>query len=336
MIWLTWRQFRLPAAAVAAIVVTLAIVLVIIQLPSAADAQSLFDQITDLDYSLYYAGLIVLYAIPPIIGIFWGAPLITRELETGTYRLVWNQTVTRGRWLAVKLGTAGLVAVTVGGLAGLVVSWWAGPIDTATLTTPNSSFGARMEPVVFAARGIVPIGYSAFAFVLGVTVGILVRRTVAAMAVTLVAYIAVQLIVPVAVRPYIVPPDQQTVAITEENITMIGINESGRVERLGVENQPGSWLLSNETVDPAGNPIKLGEAVALAECSVTLPNQAGPPPGPPTACFAKLTSLGYRQELTYQPASRFWGLQALELAVYLALTALLTWLSFRLIRRRLS
>ena len=41
-----------------------------------------------------------------MIGIFWGAPLVARELETGTYRLVWTQGVTR-RWLAVKLALSG-------------------------------------------------------------------------------------------------------------------------------------------------------------------------------------------------------------------------------------
>ena len=38
---------------------------------------------------------------------FWGAPLVTRELEAGTHRLVWNQSVTRTRWLATKLGLIG-------------------------------------------------------------------------------------------------------------------------------------------------------------------------------------------------------------------------------------
>jgi len=41
-------------------------------------------------------------ATPALLGIFWGAPLIARELETGTCRLAWNQSVTRTRWLTVK------------------------------------------------------------------------------------------------------------------------------------------------------------------------------------------------------------------------------------------
>ena len=41
-------------------------------------------------------------AVPGLIGMFWGAPLIAREFETGTFRLAWTQGVTRTRWLAAK------------------------------------------------------------------------------------------------------------------------------------------------------------------------------------------------------------------------------------------
>ena len=58
---------------------------------------------------------------------------------------------------------------------------------------------------MFGPRGIVPAGYAAFAFVLGVAAGILLRRTVPAMAATLVVFAAVQVAVPFAVRPYVRP-----------------------------------------------------------------------------------------------------------------------------------
>ena len=32
---------------------------------------------------------------PALIGIFWGAPLVAREFETGTFRLAWTQSVSR-------------------------------------------------------------------------------------------------------------------------------------------------------------------------------------------------------------------------------------------------
>jgi len=37
---------------------------------------------------------ILLLAAPALIGMFWGAPLIAREFETGTFRLAWTQDVT--------------------------------------------------------------------------------------------------------------------------------------------------------------------------------------------------------------------------------------------------
>ena len=53
--------------------------------------------------------------VPVLIGMFWGAPLIARELETGTFRLAWTQSVSRVRWLLVKLGLVGLAAIVVAG-----------------------------------------------------------------------------------------------------------------------------------------------------------------------------------------------------------------------------
>lgn len=40
----------------------------------------------------------------------------------------------------------------------------------------------RIDPLVFAGRGLVPIGYAAVAFILDATPGVLIRRTVPAMA----------------------------------------------------------------------------------------------------------------------------------------------------------
>ena len=58
----------------------------------------------------------LMLAVPALLGIFWGAPLVARELETGTYRLAWTQSVTRTRWLAVKVALVGLASVAVAGL----------------------------------------------------------------------------------------------------------------------------------------------------------------------------------------------------------------------------
>ena len=51
------------------------------------------------------------------------------------------------------------------------------------------------------------------------------------------------------------------------------------------------------------------------------------------ACFKRLKQAGYRQLVTYQPASRFWTLQAIETAILLALAAALTGFCFWWVRR---
>src|ERR1700677_4999172 len=54
------------------------------------------------DRFLQSVSLLLLIA-PALAGMFWGAPLVAREYENGTYRLVWTQSSSRARWLAAKL-----------------------------------------------------------------------------------------------------------------------------------------------------------------------------------------------------------------------------------------
>ncbi|MEV4374149.1 hypothetical protein AB0J71_44345 [Nonomuraea sp. NPDC049637] len=187
MIWLTWRQFRAAAAMTAAALAVLAAVLAVTGPRLAGDYSAgcaadgdcgrFFDRFFDEHQTSFLAVTLVVLVLPALVGLFWGAPLITRELESGTHLLVWNQSITRTRWLAVKIGIVGLAAVAAAGLCSLAVTWWSAPLDRSAAP----GFGL-MDPLVFGARGVVPMGYAAFAFVLGVTVGMLVRRTLPAMA----------------------------------------------------------------------------------------------------------------------------------------------------------
>ncbi len=149
MIWLTWRQFRAQAIAAAAALAVLAVIFGVTgphlahlyDISGLATCRTNCAALTntfvtsmkaDAVYPvLYIAGLGILYLTPALIGLFWGAPLVTRELEAGTFRLAWNQSVTRTRWMAVKLALIGLAAMVTTGLLSLLITWWAGPIDRA-------------------------------------------------------------------------------------------------------------------------------------------------------------------------------------------------------------
>ena len=135
--------------------------------------------------------------------------MVARELEAGTHRLVWNQSITRTRWLVSKLGIAAIGAVVAGSI-GLAMTWWAGPLDDAVLQgyTDNSPFSVpRLWPDVFGSRGVVPIGMAVLALAVGVTAGLVVRRTVAAMALTLATIVAVQILMPVFVQAHLMAPE---------------------------------------------------------------------------------------------------------------------------------
>jgi len=334
MTWLTWRQLRVQATVVYAAVAAAALVLVVTA-PEPAAGMNVYDQLTRTDRNLYVAGIVVLALAPAVIGAFWGAPLVARELEGGTHRLVWNQSVTRTRWLATRLGIAAAATAAATGLLSLVVTWWAGPID-GVLGTTRGSLPSRLTPVAFAMRGVAPIGYAVFALVLGVAAGIVLRRTVPAMAAALALFAFVQIAVPLWVRPHLVPPAVRTVDINRETLDGISFEEPGSAPTLTVAGGAGNWVLSNETVDPSGR-------VGLPSWFVTCVPRPGPPSeveGGPGAikgrldtCIARLAADGYRQRLVYQPASRFWPLQWAETGMFLAASALLAWFCFRRIRR---
>lgn len=342
MIWLTWRQFRAAGAMMAAALAVLAVILALTG-PGLADDYSpgiaactnqsggcseFVHQFFKDNRNAFLAVTAVVLVLPALIGLFWGAPLITRELEAGTHRLVWNQSITRTRWLAVKLGLVGLAAITAAGLGSLAVDWWSSPIDkTAANDFP------RMSPLLFDARGIVPIGYAAFALALGVTVGMLVRRTLPAMAFTLAVFVAVQLAMPLLVRPHLIPPTRSTIEITASNLENFQMGPDRRIQVSAKPPDTGAWLLSSHTVDASGHAVdRIPPSPSLSPTSgPCAPSQQGL-----SACLAEITRLGYRQQVTYQPSSRFWPLQWYETAIYTALALGLAAFCFWRLRHRLS
>jgi ABC-2 family transporter protein len=344
MIWLTWRQFRTQAAAVYAAVAAVAVVLAITG-PRLVDLARIdpdvFDRLSTADRNLFFAGIIVVAVAPAVIGAFWGAPMVARELEAGTHRLAWNQTVTRTRWLAIKLGLTALAAAAAAGALTLAVTWWSSPID-GTVSSTRGSLPSRITPVTFAMRGIAPVGYAVFAVALGVALGMVLRRTVAAMALTLAIFIFVQIAVPLWVRPHLAAPVQQTLTFSEARFD--GISSDGPGADVHLTLSTGShddWVLTNETVDASGHvaavPAWMSDclpAPPAGSAGTVRSNANGRPALEP--CFTRLNQEGYRQRLVYHPASHFWPLQWAETALYLTLSGLLAGFSFWWIRRRVA
>jgi hypothetical protein len=343
MTWLAWRQFRIPFAAVFTALAALVAILALTGPGVAADyatglaacakeggdCSDFIGRFFASYQNTFLALIAVMLVLPPLIGLFWGAPLVARELETGTHRLVWNQSISRTRWLAVKLGLVGLAAMTVAALGSLAVTWWSSTIDQSSV----QDF-PRLQAMVFDARGLVPVGYAAFAFALGVTVGMLVRRALVAMSITLVVFAAVQLAMPTLVRPYLLPPTRVTVEVSPSIVDGLSRPQSGdgAIHLLTKAPEPGAWLLSSQTLDASGK--------AVEDVSLSITSPACAPAGSPKdsfeRCIGEINRLGYRQQLTYHAPNRFWPFQWIETGIYLAIAFGLAGFCFWWLRRRLA
>jgi hypothetical protein len=345
MIRFTWLQLRLQVIVALAALGAFAVVLLVTGLHLAslyaaspvtgchastcANAAGTFLSrltITGPYPTLYVLGLGLILAAPALIGIFWGAPLIARELEARTFALVWTQSVTRSRWLAVKLAVTGLAAMAITEALSLMYGWWADPISKA-IGIGGPSFGSvfdqgRLGLLSFAASGITPLGYAAFGFALGTVTGALLRRTLPAMAVTLAVFALVQIAVPLWVRPHYLPPARTVVSgpsfFQRAALSVRTLTASA------VPGQPEAWILSSGAVNAAGQPADSMPATCMP-----------PPPAKPPSPGPCLDRLGFREHITYQPASRYWPFQWIETGIFLALAFALAGVCFwRLGRRR--
>ena len=292
----------------------------------------------DRSLQIVLDGLVVL--VPGIIGIFWGAPLVARELEAGTYRLAWTQSITRTRWLATKLGVVGLLSMVAAGLLSLMATWWSSPVDRANMSVFTS----------FDQRDIVPFGYAAFAFAFGAVAGVLIRRTLPAMATTLAAFVATRLLFNHFELPKLIAPVHRNFALNLAS-TGFGSMNGGPFNLIpNSPNIPNTWIYSTQIVDKAGHP--LGSQFVATACPLL---GAGPGPDGPSVggphrsavpvpaaaqqvfqnCIAKIGAT-YHEVLAYQPSSRYWAFQWYELAIYLGVALVLTGACIWWVRHRLS
>ncbi|SHN35124.1 ABC transporter permease subunit [Cryptosporangium aurantiacum] len=320
MTWLSWRQFRAQAVVAGLVLGALAVYLVVVayQIRHSAYvrcesgceglAESFEHRFANRLYFLD-AGLLVL---PALVGAFWGAPLVARELEAGTHRLVWNQSITRQRWLAVKLLVVGAATAVVAGLFSALLTWAASPYDAVAAD--------RFTALLFGTRNVAPVGYAVFAFVLGAVLGLLLRRTLPAMALTVVLVVVAQIVTPTLVRPQLRPPVTASQPMTAEAIG--GLRFLGADAAISGVRIPGAMVVSTTKLLGAdGRVVDLDRYRACVDRS-------------PESAPACLEALDLHVEVSYHPADRYWTFQWLELGLLLGLSGLLAGVALWGVRRR--
>ncbi|AGL17649.1 transmembrane transport protein [Actinoplanes sp. N902-109] len=259
------------------------------------------DQFTGKYDSMFYVAVLLL-VLPLLAGLFWGAPVVAREVEQGTHRLIWTQGITRRRWALTKIGVlTGVVAVAAAGY-GLGTAWWLAPLSRLDTGT------SRFAYLFFDMQGVAPVAYTVFAVVLGIAAGTTIPRTIPAMGLTLAVYAGVRTAVEMVARPRFAAPEQTTFPVA---------SGPGSDSSTGA----GSWVLAHSVHQADGTFVTDGSM----RCPVTGCSPDAPFPLQPGA---------YNLE-TFQPADRFWAFQWLESGIFVLLAAVLIgWTVHRL--RRLT
>ncbi len=205
MTWLVWRQHRIQFLVGAALLAAFAVLIVITGVQVAnqyhaaqmacAAGQACRNQ-GGLFLGSHAVGFLIISTLgaPALVGLFVGAPMVAAEAEAGTTQFAWMQSVTRKRWLTVKIGWMLLAAAIWGGAISALVTWWEGPNNALQLDA--------FDPGRFDIMGVVPVAYSLFAVALGIAAGTLLRRVLPAIAVTLAGFIAVRALIALLLRPH--------------------------------------------------------------------------------------------------------------------------------------
>ncbi|USX50938.1 hypothetical protein [Lentzea sp. HUAS12] len=183
-IWLTWRQHRWSVLGVAAIALAAAFALV------TAEVEQGFVR-NSMPITGFY-GLIVQLGFGALIGMFWGAPLLARELEDRTCFVAWGQDVTPVEWLRGKVLVLGVLAALLGAVVG----------------AGDGYVGSSSSWSSFEADPLVQAGYAVLGLAVGVLVGLLTRHVVTAIAGTLVFFTLVRVLLAMSVRDYYFPPER--------------------------------------------------------------------------------------------------------------------------------
>ncbi|HTU73084.1 MAG TPA: hypothetical protein VMG38_06155 [Trebonia sp.] len=260
------------------------------------------------------AGGILLQLLPALIGAFAGAPVLARELETGTFRFAWTQGLRRWRWALAKLVLLAVVLAAATAALGVLVSWHYRPYLGASGQPPDlfqSSPFADLLPL----RAVTFPAWTLAAFAISALAGMPIRQVVPAIVAALAVYAGLAFATGGLLREHYLTP-----LVTSST------------------SPPGTaWIISQWSTlhgrfALAGNPpVSISSQLGPCLNAGNGKPLAGGFPEQQALCLAQH---GYTQWTSYQPASRLWPFQWIEGGWLLALSALLIIAIIWLVHRR--
>lgn len=238
----------------------------------------------------------VVLLLAALIGIFVAGPLIARELESGTFRLAWAQSVSPAQWLAARLALPAALVTAGVTVFVLVYRWgWSG-----LHSNPHASRLSWHENGIHPALGPTAVAYALLALAVGALCAVAVRRTVLSMSLT--ALVLGTVMLGFGKRRYELWPT---------------------VRFLGGDGPSGdAWQIESGMLTASGKELYWKDCFGAG---MTTPED-------PASCLRNHGGITYFAD--YHPASHFWPLQLVETGILLALAALAVVVAFRVLRRR--
>jgi hypothetical protein len=328
MAGVTWRQHRFALAGVAVFLGALAVCLWLAGLKTHhvyAATIAACHPATSVDCGVmintfigtngFLSNGVILQVVPVLGGAFVGAPVLAREMETGTFRYAWTQGFGRWRWAVAKLVPLAVLLAAAGGAFSALLSWYYQPY----FAPGNQALGVpEMTPFfpgLFDLRGVGLAAWTLAAFAIGALAGMLIRRVVPAIVATLAVYAGLAFATGGFLREHYLTP-----------LVTSNLNVPDSAWILSQWWTKGGTTLSQSTLHQVFDSAFLQVAPVVTNTSQKT-----------QAYFNVLQYLsrhGYMQWTRYQPGSRFWPFQWIEGGWLLALSVLLIAATVWLVRRR--
>ncbi|PKW13163.1 hypothetical protein [Saccharopolyspora spinosa] len=313
MTWLAWRQHRVQVLLMAAVLLLGAVAVFVLHTSMSQQIQEQGLQrclamgvrgagcateasdFRDEWFDLLKAGQLVIVVLPVLLGVFSAAPLFAREIEHGTHVLAFTQSVSRVRWMAVKLVMLLVPSLVVLVVLQLLVSSW---VADAGLMGPlvNGPFAF----LNFESTGWIPTAHLLLSYAAGALLGAVVGRSLPAMISTLAGLVAVRGVVAV-VGPSLVPSQLRT-SDDPMNAPASGLDEVVQVGYLGADGR----AIPEGGFDPAVCGVRGGGSGSTSDLA---------------QCYAQHGVIGKYAEVV--PASYAPMLQLIEFGVLGAVAVLL-------------
>lgn len=274
--------------------------------------------------------VLIMLALPFLLGMFIGVPLICREYETRTNLLIWTRSVSRRKWLTVKLLWTLAATVAFSGLVAALTTW--------SSDTGNALYINRFDTLKFDLQGVVPVAFVVFAVSIGIALGTWLKRIMAAVGIMFIVLLAFQTVVGSYIRPHYMIPMSYDVSLQGNNYHM---------SPSAPPDSGSSWIISGQIVGTLGQ--ILNWASPPPGCVVANFNGIARTSGTHTSAEAQdgivsmngravdmkcLDELGYHWSTKYQPADRYWKFQLIETGLYILLSVALLGATYWLVLRR--